>query len=217
MIKPGFYRALSLVVFALLAPATISVTALGQASREPASVAASGKTDRINYEIQLHLLVASNEAGEKGNVPQSLEAIVRQLKSSLSFANYRLAATFVNRIKDGGTLESRGLIPANLFTPAPTTFVPEAAYEFTLFKIKLDDDLTNIDIPKFRFGLQLPVITGMIRGEANAPPTPNINFQPASINTELNLREDKPTIVGTMNTARSDQMLVLVITVRRVQ
>ena len=211
MIKPGFYRALFLMVFALLVTGSFSSTALGQGSKPPT---ASAKTDRIDYEIQLHLLLASNEAGEKGNVPQSLEPIVRQLKSSLGFANYRLAASFVNRVKDGGTLESKGLIPSNLFTPAPANPVPQAAYEFTLFKIKLDDDLTNIDIPRFRFGLQLPVITSLVRGEGNTP-LPVINFQPASISTEMNLREDKPTVVGTMNTTRSDQILILVITVKR--
>jgi hypothetical protein len=212
MIKAGFCRVLSLVVLALLVAFSFSLTALGQGSKPPT---ASAKTERIDYEIQLHLLLASNEAGEKGNVPQALEPIVRQFKSSLGFANYRLAATFVNRVKDGGTLESKGLIPSNLFNPAPMNPVPQAAYEFTLFKIKMDDDLTNIDIPRFRFGLQLPVITSMVRGEGNTTPLPVINFQPASLSTEINLREDKPTVVGTMNTTRSDQILILVITVKR--
>jgi hypothetical protein len=215
MIKPGFCRALSLLGFALLA-ASISMTASGQASKQIASVAASAKSDPINYEVQLHLLVASNEAGEKGSVPQSLEPVIRQLKSYLSFANYRLAATFVNRVKDGGTLESKGLIPANVFTQALTNPAPQAAYEFTLRKIKLDDDLTNVDIPGFRFGLQLPVITSMVR-EGNAQTYPVINFQPASINTEMTLREDKPTVAGTMNTSRSDQILILILTVKRAQ
>jgi hypothetical protein len=212
MTNPRFYRVLSLAVFALLLAASISVTAFGQGSKPPAT---SVKADRINYEIQLHLLMASNEAGEKSNVPQSLESIVRQLKSSVPFANYRLAATFVNRVKDGGTLESKGLIPASQFAPPATSPGPQAVYEFTLNKIKLDDDLTNIDILRFRFGLQLPVITGMARGEGNAPPTPIVNYQSAGITTEMSLREGTPTVVGTMNTARSDQILILVMTVKR--
>ncbi len=191
-----------------------SLTAFGQSSAPPATLV---KVDRIDYEIQLYLLLAANEADEKANVPQSLDPIIRQLRSSLSFTHYRLAATFVNRVKDGGTVESRGLVPSNLFTPANTTPVPQAAYEFTLSKIKADDDLTHIDINRFRFGLQIPVITGMARAEGNAPATPLINYQPASILTEINFREGTPTIVGTMNTSRSDQILVLVITVKRAQ
>ena len=201
------FSCVAVVLFVLASTSTI---ALGQGSKPPTAAVR-------NLDVQLHLLLASNEAGEKGNLPQSLDPIIRQLKSSLSFSNYRLATNFVNRVKDGGTLESRGLIASNIFLPAVNNPVPPTAYEFTLAKMKLDDDLTNIDIPRFRFGLSIPVITGVIRGEGNAPATPAINYQPASINTEISLTEGTPTVVGTMNTTRSDQMLILVITVKRAQ
>lgn len=204
----------SLAACVLFVVCSSALTAFAQSSKPPATPV---NVDRINYEIQLYLLLAGNEADEKANVPQSLDPIIKQLRSSLSFTHYRLAATFVNRVKDGGTLESKGLVPSNLFNPANTTPVPQAFYEFTLTKIKADDDLVHIDISHLRFGLQIPVITGMVRGEGNAPATPVINYQPASINTEINFREGTPTVVGTMNTSRSDQALVLVITVKRAQ
>jgi hypothetical protein len=204
----------SLVAGVLFVVCLSSLRALGQGSKPPEPLV---RADRTNYEIHLQLLVAANEAGERTNLPRFLEQTIKQLKSSFSFTNYRLAATFVNRVKDGGTLESRGLIPSNVFTPANTSPAPQAFYEFTLTKIKADDDLVHIDISHLRFGLQIPVITGMVRGEGNAPATPLINYQPASINTEINIREGTPTIVGTLNTSRSDQVLILVITGKRAQ
>jgi hypothetical protein len=192
----------------LVVVVSASTIVLSQGSKPPTAAVK-------NLDVQLHLLLASNDAGEKSNLPQSLDPIVRQLKSSLSFSNFRLATNFVNRVKDGGTLESRGLIASNVFLPVTTNPVPQTAYEFTLTNIKLDDDLTSVDIPRFRFGLSIPVITGMTHGEGNVPATPAINYQPASINTEMTLTEGTPTVVGTMNTTRSDQMLILVITVKR--
>jgi hypothetical protein len=191
-----------------------SLTGFGQSSNPPAR---SVKVDPVDYEVQLYLLLAANEADEKANMPQSLDPVIRQLRSSLSFSHYRLAATFVNRVKDGGTVESRGLVPSNLFTPANTTPVAQAVYEFTLTKIKADDDLKHIDINRFRFGLQIPVVTGMTRAEGNVQVFPQINYQPATISTEINFREGTPTVVGTMNTSRSDQILVLIVTVKRAQ
>jgi hypothetical protein len=208
---------LSFAVGVLLVASLSSLTAPGQSAKPPAS---SASADRLDYEVQLYLLLAANEANEaneKANVPQSLDPVIKQLRSSLSFTHYRLAATFVNRVKDGGTLESRGLVPSNLFTPANATPLPQAVYEFTLTKIKADDDLTHIDINRFRFGLQIPVITGTARAEGNTQPIQQINYQPATINTEINFREGTPTVVGTMNTSRSDQILVLIVTVKRVQ
>jgi hypothetical protein len=205
---------LSLFACVLFVVFSASLTGFGQSSKPPAT---SVKVDPVDYEVQLYLLLAANEADEKANMPQSLDPVIRQLRSSLSFSHYRLAATFVNRVKDGGTVESRGLVPSNLFTPANTTPVPQAVYEFTLTKIKADDDLKHIDINRFRFGLQIPVITGMTRAEGNVQAFPQINYQPATISTEINFREGTPTVVGTMNTSRSDQILVLIVTVKRAQ
>ena len=185
----------------LVVLASTSTIALSQGTK-PSTAAVK------NLDVQLYLLLASNDAGEKSNLPASLDPIVRQLKSSLSFTSFDLATNFVNRVKDGGTLESRGLIGSNIFLSATTNPVPQTAYEFTLSKIKLDDDFTNVDIPRFRFGLSIPVITG-------TAPLTAVNYQPASINTEMTLTEGAPTVVGTMNTTRSDQMLILVITVKR--
>jgi hypothetical protein len=188
-----------------------SGVALGQGASKPPEP----KIARLNFEVQLHLLIASNETGEKGNVPQSLESVVKQLRPSLPYANYRVVATFVNRLTDGGTLELKGALSSALLTTGLPTPLPQSAYEFTLFQVKLDTDDEGkpaIQIPKFRFGLSLPVITGTSRAEGIFPA---VTYQPAGITTEVSLREGVPTLVGTLNTSRPDQMLILVTSVKR--
>jgi hypothetical protein len=178
-------------------------TAVGQASNV--------KVDRPDLEIQLHLLTATNESAER-NMPQALESVVRQLRSTINLNNYRVAATFTNRIKSGGNLEVKGILPPEVFTPFTNM---SGFYEFTLMQINLagEGDNRAIDITRFRFNLRLPVVTGMNRAET--PATPVIGYELAGLTTELGLREGTPSVVGTMTTSKAGQLLVLVITVKR--
>ena len=218
MTKARRLAVLPLVTLILFATLSDSATALGQGSSSQSAGASDGKLDKINFEVQLHLLVASNERGETGNIPQSLEAVVKQLKSSLPFANYRLAATFVNRVKDGGTLEVKGVVSSDSFTNAATNPFSQTFYEFTLFQVKSGGDGANqpsIDITKFRFGLRLPITTGVSHAEGTTASYPIINYEPTGITTEMTLREGTPTVVGTMTTSRPGQILILVVSIKR--
>jgi hypothetical protein len=166
----------------------------------------------------MHLLVASTETGEKANIPQSLDSVVKQLKPLLPFPNYHLAATFVNRVEDGGNLLFSGIGAADLFVTGPRSLAYPTHYEFTLERVKLDTSDASqpmIEIATLRFGLQVPIVTGMTNGEGNTQAFPVVNYQPAGITTRISLREGTPTIVGTLNTNRPDQTLILVISVKR--
>jgi hypothetical protein len=169
--------------------------------------------ERANLDVQIHLLLANNEQGEK-NVPPTLEPALKQLKATQSFSNYRLAATFANRIKSGGTLEVKGVLSSEVLTPIANNSV---FYELTLVQVRLVGESENqsIDIPKLRFSLQLPVTAGTTRAEGNTPASPIISYQAAGLTTELNVREGTATVFGTMTTSRPGQLLVLVITVKR--
>lgn len=209
--KLRLVNALSLTVLAVVVACSYSVAALAQGQTEV-------KTGKLNYEVQLHLLVASSEAGEKGNIPQSLEPVVRQLKPLLPFPNYHLAATFVNRVQDGGNLQFSGIGAADLFVAGPRSLSYPTHYEFTLERVKLDTSDASqpmIEIATLRFGLQVPIVTGTSNGDSNSQPFPVINYQPAGITTRISLREGSPTVVGTLNTNRPDQTLILVISVKR--
>ncbi len=51
------------------------------------------------------MLVASNNPNAKTDYPASLEAVVKQLKSSLPFKTHRLIATYIYNVADGSALE----------------------------------------------------------------------------------------------------------------
>jgi hypothetical protein len=214
MMRVKWVNVLSFVVLVLFLAGSHSLLALGQSAN---SSAADVKHDKINFEVQLYLLVAYSEAGGKANIPQSLESVVRQLKPLLPFPNYHLAATFVNRVQDGGTLQSSGIGSSDMFITGPQSEAYPLHCEFTLKQVQLDTGAANqpvIDIGTLRFGLQVPIITGQSHVEGNIW-VPIVNYQHAGITTEMSLREGTPTVVATMNTNRPDQTLILVISVKR--
>jgi hypothetical protein len=169
-----------------------------------------------NHEVQLYLLVASNGPGQGSGVPRQLDAVVRQLKSSLPFGDYRLGATFLNRVMDGGTLEVSGVGISPLVSSQPLPNSP-SFYQLTLQGMQMSDDSSGqkiISIEHFRFGLKLPVQTSSVQPD-NKTTYPVIQYEDTGIRTELSVREGEPTIVGTLTATRSDEAFVLVIVIKR--
>jgi uncharacterized protein with LGFP repeats len=120
------HNALSFFVCCLILASFTSARAQdreGTATAEVATTAALAKSVEVNHEVQLYLLVASNKADGKSNVPQALDAIIKQLKSSLPFADYRLTTTFFNRVRDKGNLRVSGIVGGSIFA-APTSAAP---------------------------------------------------------------------------------------------
>lgn len=176
------------------------------------------KRDDVNYDVQLYLVAASNDASERGGggLPQSLEGTIRQLRSSLPYTNYRLVTTFLNRVKDNGNLELRGvggaLMPSQIGPSSPTF------YDFSLFQVKMEADAEGqpyIRIMKFRFGLRMPIVSGTARVEGSDVGSPIIQYESVGVSTELSLREGTPTVIGTMTTSRPNESLVLLLLVKK--
>ena len=57
-------------------------------------------TDENNLDTQLYLIVGTNQEVDDARLPASLEPVVRQLRATLPFKNYRLTATMINRVKN---------------------------------------------------------------------------------------------------------------------
>ena len=62
------------------------------------------KDDETNLDTQLYLVFATNSVVDNGKLPAVLDSVIKQLRSSLPFKNYRLAATLINRVKNEGRL-----------------------------------------------------------------------------------------------------------------
>jgi hypothetical protein len=171
-------------------------------------------SEEVNYDVQIYLMVGSNESGEKTTLPQNLDPFIRQLRSSLPFNNYRIAATFLNRVKNGGSLQVNG-VAGSLFTSSPVPSSP-TFYEFSLNDISADASAAGqqlVQISKFKFTMRVPLATSSVPGPNNTS-MPVINYEPTGINTKVSINEGVPTLVGTLTTGRSDESYILVLTIR---
>jgi hypothetical protein len=175
----------------------------------------SAAIEEMNYDIQIYLMVGSNESSDRTALPQNLELFVKQLRASLPFNSYRVAATFLNRVKNGGSLQVNG-VAGTLFPSSPVPSSP-TFYEFALNDISADASVAGqqqlVQINKFKFTMRVPLATSSVPGPNNTS-VPVINYEPTGINTRVSISEGIPTLVGTMTTGRSDESYILVVTVR---
>ncbi|MCM3870215.1 MAG: hypothetical protein ND895_05900, partial [Pyrinomonadaceae bacterium] len=97
-------RIVSTILFATLVAifATMAQPVLAQSSA-PSSQKET-RDDETNLDTQLYLLIATNQEVDDAKLPSALGPVVVQLRSSLPFKNYRLAATLINRVKNDGRL-----------------------------------------------------------------------------------------------------------------
>ena len=89
-------RCLTLCAVLCLMVASLNVQAQAQAET---------KDDETNLETQLYLIVGTNQDVADAKIPSSLDPVVKQLRATLPFKNYRLAATLINRVKNEGRLD----------------------------------------------------------------------------------------------------------------
>jgi len=183
----------------------------------PATASADAQRNEINHEVLVYLLAAAAAPGAGSDVPQPLEPVIKQLRAALPFANFRLAATFLHRVKDGGNLEVSGVGGSPLIT-APTNSGNPTFLQLSVSDVRsVADDAGQpfVRIGRFRFGLKVPIVTATTRSEGGSAGYPVIQYQDAGISTVLSVREGTPTIVGTLPAGRTDESFVLVISVKR--
>ena len=85
-----------LFTFLILTLAFSNQQASAQTS-QPAQKEKDTKDDETNLDTQLYLLIATNSTVDDGKLPAVLDSVIKQLRSSLPFKNYRLAATLIKR------------------------------------------------------------------------------------------------------------------------
>ncbi|HEV7889109.1 MAG TPA: hypothetical protein VGP08_00650 [Pyrinomonadaceae bacterium] len=169
-----------------------------------------------NFEVQTHVLITAEGAESASKVPRALDGVVRQLKSMLPPADYALAATFVNRVKDDGGFEVRSA-GASPFGKAPLDPLTPNIFQLSLAVKSLEDASGEryVRVQPFKLGLKIPIQTASVGGDKGQS-YPVIQYEDTGINTQMSVREGEPTLVGTLNTSRPGQLFVIVITVKRV-
>lgn len=160
-----------------------------------------------SYEAVLHLIIGSNAASAKEELPQNLSNVSRQIKNNFTFANYRLANTFVGRIANTGSFEYKGL--SDIF--GQETSDSQTVLEWTLGGLKAVPDAgkTTFQAQPFKFGVRVPVKTGQ---------TNIFNYESVGLSmNRTSLGENKPTLIGTLSFPKPSGTMFLVLTIKAVE
>jgi hypothetical protein len=161
-----------------------------------------------SYEIALHVVIGSNDAGSRPDLPASLASISKQLKSNFSFSNYRLANTFLGRISNTGNIEYKSI--SNLL--GETEAESQTFLEWSMGNFRSLP--SGFQARSFRFGARVPVRTGSFKDSAGVV-NPVVNYEAIGLSMSmLGLPANTPTLVGTIGLPKSTGTIFLVATIR---
>ena len=213
-------KVLGATVFALFV--VLCITARSSSALAQSTVQADtqvAKDDETNLDTQLYLIVATNQEVDDAKLPASLDLVIRQLRASLPFKNYRLAATLVNRVKNEGRLNLRW-IGGPFATPSGSASAATPSFsDFNIRTVRLVRDSTGqqiVQMAGFSYGARIPIQTGTAIA-SNGPAAPIINYEPTGLNTDISMREGEPVVVGTLNAGPSGDAIILVVSAKRSQ
>ena len=194
------------------------VLAQGPSDSPQQTVQADKKDDETNLDTQLYLLIGTNQEVDDAKLPASLESVIKQLRASLPFRNYRLSTTLINRVRNEGRFSLRWPMIAAGATGGTLT---PSFNEFRVDLIKLVRDASGQQLVKmdgFTFGARVPIQTGMAASSTSTSmSTATINYESTGLNTDISMREGEAVIVGTLNVAPSGDSIILVVTAKRTQ
>ncbi len=158
-----------------------------------------------SYDVSVQLLIGSNDAAGKADVPSYLAPIARQLRSSFSFSDYRLSNTFVGRIASGGSFEYKSVagISGREAEPESQSFL-----EWSL--VNLSQAADGVQSRGFRIGARVPVRAGADSGGRAI-----YNYEAIGLNlSRIGMAVNRPTLIGTLSLPRTDGTIFVVMTIR---
>ena len=212
-----FLSAMLLGLCAALCLMIASANVQAQAASTPAQ--AETKDDETNLDTQLYLIVGTNQETADSKLPAQLDPVLKQLRATLPFKNYRLAATLINRVKNEGRLDLSwiGGPLASLSGVAPA--MTPSFSQFKVRQVRLTRNSEGqqvVQMQGFNFGARIPIQTsGAIA--ANGAVAPSFNYENTGVSTDISMREAEPVIVGTLNLGPSGDAIILVVSAKRTQ
>jgi len=167
-----------------------------------------------SYEVILQTLVASNTANNKSDIPQTLSGAVKKLRANYLYSNYRLGATFYQRVANTGTIELKSVSNETIPNQERNFSVFS---EWTLNNLQTLPDAkgqNSIQFQSFRFGQRIPIITSSVKDE-NGITNSVVNYEQVGLTIQrCSLAENVPTVIGSLSTLKPDELMFLVLTVK---
>jgi hypothetical protein len=209
-------KSLSTVLFAILFLSGVSCSQQVYAQSSATVSQSEKQNDETNLDTQLYLLVATNQDVDDAKLPVALDLVVKQLRASLPFKNYRLAATLLNRVKNDGRLNLKWiggpLVPSGAVSATTPSFNDFKVNYLKLVTVAGSQQVVRME--GFGFGVRIPIITASTVA-SNGPMAPIINYESTGLNTDISMREGEPVVVGTLNIGPSGDAIILVMSAKR--
>src|ERR1051326_4135171 len=127
---------------------------------------AETRDDETNLETQLFLIVGTNQEVPDDKLPATLESVIKQLRATLPFKSYRLAATMINRVKNEGRLELSWIGGPMTLAAGPTPALNPSFSNFNVRLVKLvqaSNGQQMVQMQGFNFGARVPIqVSGAI-------------------------------------------------------
>jgi Bacterial type II/III secretion system short domain len=154
--------------------------------------------EAVKPDVELHLWVLLSSNGEAGaRFPEELKEAIGALKSTLTYKNYALAGTFVNRVRDGARdISGGGMTNVGLSANGKADRVMQL--EYGIRSVGLDQSGSGPASVKLD-GFRLALVGG---GRAQ-------------LNTDTTVREGEKVVLGT--STLQDRALVVVLSARVVR
>jgi len=171
--------------------------------------------EETNLETQLFLIVASNQDVVDSKLPASLDGVVKQMRATLPFKNYRLVSTLINRVKNDGRLQLNWVGAAMTSVAATAPATPSFSH-FNIRQVRLvrnNDGQQVIQMAGFSFGTRVPIQMSAVA--ANGEVKPTTSYEQTGLGTDISMKEGEPVIVGTLNVGPSGDAIILVVSAKR--
>ena len=210
IVSPVYACALLLLLAGLFVVQSTPVLAQGS-SQQPVA-----KEDDTNLDTQLYLIVGTNQDVPDGKLPAALDGVIKQLRASLPYHNYRLATTLINRVKSDGRLSLRWAGSPLVASAAATARTP-SFNEFNVRTVRILDDAEGrkvIRMEGFKFGARIPVETYAVASSSTTS-APVINYENTGLDTDISMKEGEPVVVGTLNVGPTGEAIILVVSAKR--
>lgn len=161
-----------------------------------------------SYEVILQILIASNNQNAKTNIPQPLSNVVKKLRASYAFSDYRLATTFLERVSD--SVEHKSVFSEFMQNQSATAPVFSEWTLNGLESLPNAKGQTMIQFQNFRFGARIPVLTTKADNGNSV-----VNYEQIGLSMrKLSLPPNTPTVIGSLSTSKADELMFLILSVK---
>lgn len=148
-----------------------------------------------DIEFTVSVLIGSRAPLEGASVPEGLAAVVRELKSTLTYGHYGLMTTTLHRTRAGKGVEGSGVAEATLLATGASS-KDSLVYSYGMKGVSASARSVGID--EFRFSMQVPMQTAT-----------GATWRQVGFETPVSLKLDERVVIGTATTG--DKALIVVV------